>query len=176
VRSEVLTVVLLKIHVLRVKQNTLLDLLYPAYESTRIFQNVTNYLLAGTVQQPRRLESKFITLTYVKIYGKILRKRKAQNIMGSYGTFIYVIIGTSCLYFVIDFSADGLTGQNTTRKNNVDVLLYCLCPLLAFTGPLPFKLSHAYQVLSNVLIKDATKKCMNVWYNETKKVALCLRK
>ena len=69
--------VLLKIHVLWVKQHTLLELFDPIYVSTRIFQNVTNYLLAGTVQQPRRLESKFKTLIYVKMYGEILRKSKA---------------------------------------------------------------------------------------------------
>jgi hypothetical protein len=76
VRSEVLTVVLLNIHVLWVKQHTLLEMLDPVHVSIRIFQNVTNYLLAGKVQ-PRRLESKFNILIYVKIYGKILRKRKA---------------------------------------------------------------------------------------------------
>jgi len=62
------------------------------------------------------------------------------------------------------------------RKYNVVVLQYCLCTLLAFTDPFPFKLSHAYQVLSSVLIKDATEKCMNMRYTETKKVALYLRK
>lgn len=83
--------------------------------------------------------------------------------------FIYVITGTSCLYFAIDFSEDGLTGQNMLRKNNVVVLLFCLCTLLASTDPLPFKLSHTYQVLSSALIKDATEKCMNMWYTKTKK-------
>jgi len=75
----------------------------------------------------------------------------------------------------IDFSEDGLTGQNMLWKNN-DVLLYCLCTLLAFTDPLPFKLSYTYQLLSSVLIKDATNKCMNMPYTETKKVALYMRK
>ena len=88
--------------------------------------------------------------------------------------FIYVIIGTLCLYFVIDFPEDSLTGQNMLGENNV-VLLYCLCTLLAFTDPFQFKLSHKYQVLSSVLIKDATEKCMNMRYTETKKVALYLR-